>query len=149
MALCSPFSKDSTKTQLALALVSVENEGDPKMWEYVFDNDYMQRRDIGHLKRQQDIARRRQRLDRKKSNDRVEELEMQIGELALVCRTLVEMLVENGSLDPKRFEEIRREIDLEDGVLDGAITPENQRPRTAKKNDGSGPVAPRKRKRRS
>lgn len=96
-------------------------------WDHLFDNEYKQRADIESLKRSS-LARKRARMrDRQQAQDqqkRIEELEDQVGELALLCRSLLTVLREDGTVQPERFQEVVKRIDAEDGVIDGKITPE-------------------------
>jgi hypothetical protein len=100
-------------------------------WDHLFDNEYKQRADIESLKRSS-LARKRARMrDRQQAQDqqkRIEELEDQVGELALLCRSLLTVLREDGTVQPERFQEIMKQIDAEDGVVDGKITPERPQP---------------------
>jgi hypothetical protein len=96
-------------------------------WDHLFDNEYKQRADIESLKRSS-LARKRGRMrDRQQVQDlqqRIEELEDQVGELALLCRSLLTVLREDGTVQPERFQEVMHRMDAEDGVVDGKITPE-------------------------
>ncbi|WP_182865721.1 hypothetical protein [Stieleria mannarensis] len=94
-------------------------------WDHLFDNEYKRRADIEKLKR----TARARRLARRRTADqidsqekRIEQLEDKVGELALLCRSLLTILRENGAVDPQRFQQIMTEIDAEDGVVDGKIT---------------------------
>lgn len=115
----------------------------PGFFDYVFDSDYKQRTDIEALRGNQHRAGRMtgRRLDR--TEDRVEALEQELGEVALLCRALLTCLRQAGALDPAKLEAAMREVDLEDGVLDGKVTPEHERPRPPQ----ARPVPPRPRKR--
>lgn len=64
--------------------------------------------------------------------DRIEALEDQVGELALLCRSLLAILVESGGVDPERFEAVLDRIDLEDGVRDGKVTEARPQPEAPK-----------------
>ncbi|MDF1660874.1 MAG: hypothetical protein P1V97_03835, partial [Planctomycetota bacterium] len=97
------------------------------VWNYVFDNEYKQRYDIENLRQASNNARRRQSRTQRETKDRVSELEQEVGELALVCRTLLTVLRESGSIDEKRFQQVFKDIDAEDGVIDGRVTPETER----------------------
>ncbi|MCD0460378.1 hypothetical protein [Roseiconus lacunae] len=95
------------------------------LWNFLFDSDYKQRVDIESLRTTSRDYRRDKLRHRRELDDqsvRIEELEEQVGELALLCRTLLTTLRESGAIDPKQFETVMREIDLEDGVEDGKIT---------------------------
>ena len=53
---------------------------------------------------------------------------MQVGDFALLCRSLLTVLREDGTVQPERFQEVMKQIDAEDGVLDGKINPESPPP---------------------
>ncbi|QEF98760.1 hypothetical protein Mal15_28150 [Stieleria maiorica] len=94
-------------------------------WDQLFDNEYKRRADIEKLKRTVHARRmaRRHTADQIDSQEkRIEKLEDQVGELALLCRSLLTILRENGGVDPQRLQEIMTEMDAEDGVVDGKIT---------------------------
>ncbi len=97
-------------------------------WDHLFDNEYKQRADIESLKQ---IARLRQSAaarQRQLATDlakRIEVLEDQVGELALLCRSLLTVLREDGTVLPERLQAVMRQIDAEDGVVDGKITPKS------------------------
>ncbi|MEM7232376.1 MAG: hypothetical protein AAF517_09390 [Planctomycetota bacterium] len=94
---------------------------------YLFDNDWFQRSDIEKLKNrnrglESSVSRSRSRS--KRTEDRVQELESQIGELALFNQTLLRMLIEKDVCTPSEFTNLFQMVDLEDGVADGRVTPE-------------------------
>ena len=63
-------------------------------------------------------------LERIESQEaRIEQLENHVAELALICRSLVTALRENGTVNPETMMETMIRIDAEDGVVDGKITP--------------------------
>lgn len=98
-------------------------------WDRLFDNEYKRRADIDSLRktaRRQGIARYRDREQMDAQEQRIERLEEHVGELALLCRTLLTVLRENESIKPEHFEKVMNEIDAEDGVVDGMITPERK-----------------------
>ena len=66
-------------------------------------------------------------------------LETEVSELALVCRTLLTVLRENAIVDPVTISETMRRIDLEDGVADGRVTPEAERPAAREARESPGP----------
>ena len=94
-------------------------------WDYLFDNEYYQRADIQSLKKQSLIWKQTQKRDRQQVNDqqkRIEELEDQVGQLALLCRSLLTVLREDGTVKPERLREVMDQIDAADGTVDGKIT---------------------------
>lgn len=119
------------------------------VFDYVFDNEYRQRYDIENLRHAANNARRRQSRARRETKERVAELEQEVGELALICRTLLTVLRETDGFDEERFQQVFADIDAEDGVLDGRVTPESNRPKIkAPKSDDEKSKAPRKRRRK-
>jgi hypothetical protein len=94
-------------------------------WDILFDSDYKQRADIEALK---DSSARRKRAwhqDRQRGEDqqqRIVALEEQVGELTLLCRSLLTCLREAGIVQPEKFQEVMQRIDVEDGVADGKVT---------------------------
>lgn len=48
--------------------------------------------------------------------------------MTLVCRALIGMLKEQGHFDAAIFNTALDKIDAEDGVIDGRVTPESERP---------------------
>lgn len=103
-----------------------------EFWDQLFDSDYKRRADIESLKQIANSRKRARRQDRRETADqqkRIEQLEDQVGELALLCRSLLTVLRETEAVQPERFEEVMKQIDAEDGVVDGKITPENALPK--------------------
>jgi hypothetical protein len=93
-------------------------------WNYMFD--------YALLRRIEDLSARAARSDRQirsAQRHRVEDLERELGQLTLVCRALIGMLKEQGHFDAAVFNAALDKIDAEDGVLDGRVTPEDERPR--------------------
>lgn len=121
------------------------------VWNYVFDSEYKQRFDIENLRQSSQVARRRQNRNTRELKERVNELEHEVGELALICRTLLTVLRESGNFDEQTFQQVFHEIDAEDGVIDGRVTPEADRPKinAHKSKESQASKAPRKRRRRT
>ena len=111
------------------------------IWNYVFDNEYRQRSDIENLKRRSQATGRSQSRKAKELDRRVEELEEELGEITLVCRSLLTVLRQSGAVDPAALEAVMADIDAEDGVIDGRVTPEDKRPKPRK-----APKAPARRR---
>lgn len=98
--------------------------------QHWWDSDAMQRHDIDALRDRVHDERRRQVVARGREQAleaRVAELEEQVGEATLLCRTLLHLLVENDLMNPERFYEVLASIDAEDGVQDGMVTPKRSR----------------------
>jgi hypothetical protein len=91
------------------------------VFDYIFDSEYLQRSDIEDLKAQTAQLRARPSRDAD-MQARILELEQDVGSLALLCKTLMAMLLENHICTGKQLEERMREIDLKDGVEDGMVT---------------------------
>ena len=112
---------------------------------YRFDNGCRQRADIEQLREQARAKARGSRRRARKLEDqgeRIEALEDQVGELALICRALLSTLRESGAIDPAQYAEVLARIDAEDGVVDGKVTPPAARPKAKE-----GPRVRRKRRR--
>ena len=99
-------------------------------WSYLLDNEYSQRKDINDLRDKSRVRARQLRRQAHKSKERLQNLEEQVGELALLTRALLTYLRENGGIDPDKFIDVLERVDLEDGVLDGKLG-ENPPPPTA------------------
>jgi hypothetical protein len=97
-------------------------------WNYMFDSDMLQRMDLERLAERASFAEARIRRVARAHGERVEELEREVGEMALVLRALIGMLKEKGGFDAAAFNAAFEKIDAEDGVIDGRVTPEDQRP---------------------
>ena len=96
------------------------------LFNYMFDSEWAQRADIEDTKRWIDFQRRsdmraRQRL-RDDVGSRIQELEDDVGELALFVRTLFRLLAEKGTIGKAEFMETARAIDAQDGSIDGKYT---------------------------
>ena len=92
------------------------------VWKYVFDNEYLQRADIESIKSANQRRGLRQRQVGARAARRLDELEEEVEELTLLCRTLLTVLRESGTVDPAAIAETMRKIDLEDGVVDGKVS---------------------------
>ena len=111
-------------------------------WDHLFDNDYRQRTDIEALRRKantRNSATMRNRRDLEEHHQRIEKLEQHVGELALICRTLMTLLREQGTFSPEELQEVMNRIDLEDGVADGRIS---HHPKDAAKPQDDPTIAP-------
>ena len=97
-------------------------------WNYMFDNNLLLRSDLERLRRASESAARQMRITRRAHDERIESLEREVGELALLCRALMGMLKEQGHFDAAAFNAALDKIDLEDGVRDGRVTPVAERP---------------------
>ena len=88
----------------------------------LFDGDLLQRLDIEATKealRAQGYANARTRGRMRRY---LEELEGDVGTLALVCRTLMRLMLEKGVLSRAEIVTAMRAIDAQDGKVDGRFT---------------------------
>ena len=89
-------------------------------------------RDLKILEKRLAEKSRSARKRRVNINKRIDELEEELARMTLLCRTLSDVIVEKGMIDlPELFERMNQ-IDLEDGVADGQVTPKRKRPKPAK-----------------
>jgi hypothetical protein len=102
------------------------------LWKLFFDNDLMQRLDIQDLEDRAHRQQMRALSSNNRTRERFDELEQQVGELTLLCRALVSVLTARGALDAEALRTALTSLDGEDGVLDGRVTPESERPLPAK-----------------
>lgn len=95
------------------------------VWNYLFDNDLLQRLEIESMK--EDMARLRSDGARRAASDRtdlqLERLRDEVAELALFNKALLRLLIEKGACTAQEFAETLHEVDAEDGVVDGKLTP--------------------------
>lgn len=93
---------------------------------YLFDHDLLQRHDIEQLKEQQQrtfrLTRHAARGEKMKTDARLSELEGDVGELALFCRTAVTLMIEKGLITQEEFLRRMNEVDKSDGKSDGKYT---------------------------
>ncbi len=69
-----------------------------------------------------------------KTDDRVEKLENQLAQSALIIESLVTLLDEKGVVSRDELKERVARIDAEDGVIDGKITPPSEKPFVPKRD---------------
>lgn len=123
-------------------------------WKYFIDSDLLQRRDIETMRARQRTRSRSERRRASALEDRIEQLEDELGEMRLFTRALLALLQENDTLDPARVREKILEIDASDGVVDGRLGPtpadaaEGAGSDTAGDADTPPPLPPVRRKRR-
>jgi len=93
---------------------------------YLFDSEWSQRSDIERLKaaneRSRSNAARRLRRERAKVaglEDRVDDLEQQVGELALYLKAAIRQLDQRGNVPVEELMRTIETIDAEDGEVDG------------------------------
>jgi hypothetical protein len=102
--------------------------------------------DIGNRLDIEDTERDIARLRRKQSRDakalvtkrrEIDALKDEVGQLKLATHALTRFLIEKGQIDLNELEDFIREVDLEDGKIDGkiAVDPSTRRLRFAEKPD--------------
>ncbi len=96
------------------------------IWNYIFDNEYMQRADIEALKRNQSAAIRARSRQAMHAEARQKEMEDEIGELALFCRTAVTLMIEKGLITQQEFVNRMQQVDASDGKIDGQFKPKTK-----------------------
>lgn len=96
------------------------------IWDYVLTTGMHPRGEVDKLREQSKKQHLRTSLRRRSSNkkitdlnERVEELEEEVGSLQLISRALIALLKENKDWDEEKFKQIIYEFDMEDGQLDG------------------------------
>ncbi len=92
------------------------------IYPHVFDSQWRQRLDINTMKTRASRVGRSMRRRTGELSQRIEELEGEVAELTLTCRTLLTVLHDSGVVDPKIFGEAFSSLDAEDGVVDGKVT---------------------------
>ncbi|MCH2176843.1 MAG: hypothetical protein MK193_14060 [Lentisphaeria bacterium] len=101
---------------------------------YIFDNEWNQRRDIENLQKELDRTHR-DRIHVDANNRRAlesqaylaEDLLKEVEELAIINKALLRLLIEKEVITGQELEQMIRTVDLEDGVEDGKITKERKR----------------------
>ena len=89
------------------------------IFKYLFDSEWNQRSDIESLKSKQRRTTQFHGSRYRQNKAKLEEVENDVGELALYCRTAVTLMVEKGLLTREEFMERMEEIDASDGSPDG------------------------------
>ena len=102
------------------------------IFNYIFDDEWSQRSDIGaqailHRIADRQAVREQSRLSLERFSevvpeDRVTELEREIGELALLTKTLMGILLEEGVCTGKEIEDMMHQVDREDRTTEGGLT---------------------------
>jgi hypothetical protein len=90
-------------------------------WNYVFDNDYLQRQDIESLKARLANSAHRTRLTRANEMHRIQELESEMHGMVLYCQTAVALMVEKGLITREEF--INRMNEISAAAADGRNPP--------------------------
>jgi len=82
--------------------------------DFLFDNEYKQRKDIERIKAQVDAAPDPMRI--------VEPLAQRVDRLELLCKSLTELIVTKGLATREELSVVTQQLDLADGVEDGKIS---------------------------
>ena len=112
------------------------------IWDFVFDSEWRQRADIESLKQQANAVRMRMSRSAVHTEERVEHLEQQVSELALLSRALIAVLEKQGGLKAADLHEAMRSIAGQD-VLDGQA---KEREEAEAKKNRPRPLARRQRR---
>jgi hypothetical protein len=86
------------------------------IWDFVFDSEWRQRADIESLKQQANAVRMRMSRTSVHMEERVEHLEQQVSELALLSRALLAVLEKQGGVKPEALQEEMRNIAGQDAL---------------------------------
>lgn len=92
------------------------------IWNYVFDTEISQRTDIEWVKERLRQGRMLSRTQAQRSATRINGLEDELAEAALLLRSLYVYLKEQPGFDAKRFAAIIDQVDAADGAKDGKVT---------------------------
>ena len=82
--------------------------------EFLFDNEYSQRKDIERLEQQV--------LEMPDASRMVEPLLQRVDRLELLCKALTELVVSKGIATREELSVVTQQLDLADGVEDGKIS---------------------------
>lgn len=97
------------------------------IWDHLFDSDYSQREDIEKLRARIRKAAVGQGETNARLRRRIEELEGDLAESALLLRSLFVYLKSQPGFAAKRFQAIVARIDAMDGTADGKATKPRRR----------------------
>jgi len=96
-------------------------------WNYVFDNDFLQRQDIENLKTRQASSTHRQMLAQASERHRIHELESEMSGMVLYCQTAVALMIEKGLITREEFARRMNEIGAATGKPVGHPPQQQQR----------------------
>ena len=114
------------------------------VFKYIFDSEWSQRSDIEKLKVQAARSSKHAEFAKATQKARIAELERDVGELALLSKALMQIILERQLCTGEELEALMREIDLADGVEDGRISKGEVKKK--RKRKGCGRTVSRKRK---
>jgi len=90
------------------------------VWEYIFDNEYKQRRDLQSLRTDAEIAASGSAANRR----RLRHLQERVDRLELAVESLVRVLENRAGITKEELAVMTQWVDLADGVEDGRIGPD-------------------------
>lgn len=105
-------------------------------FNYWFGN-FWTAREFGRMDVQMRRRARTARKGRVQIRKQVDELEEDLGRIALLCRALAEVCIKKGVLTHNELAAMIGEVDLADGVQDGRLDPKKLRPGQGTKGDRS------------
>lgn len=95
------------------------------VFDYMYDNDWIQRQDIDNLRRSGMVLRNKMIRDGGRIRNLEAELDYltdQVGHLTLLNEALLRMLEKKNVIVRDEFRSLLVEVDLEDGVHDGKLS---------------------------
>ena len=116
-------------------------------WTRYFLHDFWTARELNEIEEQTRRRARALRRDRRSAARQREELESDVGFLALTLLSLVRSLVEKGVLSREELRAHMRELDAADGVEDGKLDSDAARDSLGVQPPEPDPPAPKPRRR--
>ena len=92
------------------------------IFTYIFDNEVFQRRDINNLNARLGDLRRRQATTNVRRARKVDDLENDVAELALLCKAMYGYMKSKPGYDAEAFRAILERLDASDGKRDGKLS---------------------------
>jgi hypothetical protein len=89
------------------------------MWNFLLEGQSSQRKALEELKRQQANASEVFLKTDHKTAERLEQIEQELGVLALYCRAAVELMIEKGLVTRDELLVRMAQVDASDGNVDG------------------------------
>jgi hypothetical protein len=90
-----------------------------EMLNFLLEGQSSQRKELEEMKRQQSNASAMFLQTDHKTAERLEQLEQQLGVLALYCRAAVEVMIEKGGMTRDELLVRMAQVDASDGNVDG------------------------------
>jgi len=116
-------------------------------WTRYLMHDFCTAREFNEIEEQTKRRARAMRRDRRSAARQREDLESDVGFLALTLLSLVRSLVEKGVLSPEDLRAHMRELDAADGVEDGKLDPDAARESLGMRPPEPDPPSPKRRRR--